>query len=138
MKLVLDTNVYIAAFLQKGLASDILRLGIDRKVQLYISSEILKELKEKLAVKFKIDNKRINEFTSVVGFGTTKIKPRKKLKVINIDPEDNMILECALEAKADLIVSMDKHLIKLKSYQGVGIVHPKTLTWIIPKFFENK
>jgi len=35
-----------------------------------------------------------------------------------------------------LIVSMDKHLIKLKSYKGTGIVHPKTLTWIIPKLLS--
>lgn len=137
MKLVLDTNVYVAAFLQKGLASDILRLGINRKVQLYISSEIQKELREKLDVKFKVDSKRINEFMSVVSYSTSTIKPRKKLNVVNIDPDDNKILECAVEAIADLIVSMDKHLLKLKSYQGTGIVHPKTLTWIIPKFFEN-
>ena len=43
-----------------------------------------------------------------------------------------------MEGKADLVVSIDQDLLKLKSYKGVGIVHPKTLTWILPKLFEDK
>ncbi|MFV1917072.1 MAG: putative toxin-antitoxin system toxin component, PIN family [Patescibacteria group bacterium] len=137
MRLVLDTNVYIAAFLQKGLASDILILGEERKVDLFISPEIIKEIEEKLDKKFKVDKDRIGKFIDVVKRSTEQVTPFKKIYVIKVDPDDNMILECVVEAKADLIVSMDKHLLKLKSYEGTGIVHTKTLTWIIPKFFEN-
>lgn len=137
MKLVLDTNVYIAAFLQKGLASDILTLGEESKIEIFISLEILKEIVDKLEKKFKVDEERTSKFISVVGRSTNRVSPTKNLDIIKVDPDDNMFLECAVEANANLIVTMDKHLLKLKSFEGIGIVHPKTLTWIIPKFFEN-
>jgi uncharacterized protein len=44
--------------------------------------------------------------------------------VIGDDPDDDRILECALAGKADLVVSGDRHLRKLKSFRGIGIVHP--------------
>ena len=133
MRLVLDTNVYIAAFLGKGLASDILRLGQRKKVRLFTSQAILKEIKKKLTYKFRVEKSIVNDFLDLIQQSSTIVNPRQTLTVIKADPEDNKILECAKEAKANLIISMDKHLIRLKSYGTIGIVHPKTLTWIIPK-----
>jgi predicted nucleic acid-binding protein len=46
------------------------------------------------------------------------------IEVIHDDPPDNRILECAIAGQADLIVSGDRHLLKLKSYQGIPIVRP--------------
>jgi putative PIN family toxin of toxin-antitoxin system len=133
MKFVLDTSVYIAAFLNKGLASNILLLGKQGAVKLYISPEIQEEVEEILAWKFKVDNYQIMVFMDLVLKSTKKVIPQQVLNVIKADPDDNKILECTVEAQADLIISMDKHLIKLKKYKRIGIVHPKTLTWIIPK-----
>lgn len=137
MKLVLDTNVYIAAFLGKGLALNIFRLGQRKKVQLFTSRFILDELKGKLASKFKVEKSLINDFLRLVQQSSVVVKPKQTLKVIKKDPEDNKVLECALEAQANLIISMDRHLLKLKSYGKIGIVHPKTLTWIIPKILDS-
>lgn len=135
MKLVFDSNIFIAAFLAKGLASDIVKLGESGKLQIYASREILDEVKEKLIEKAKLDRSYVDELIQHLEQAVLIVKPRRKLQVIKADPEDNKILECAVEAKANLIISMDKHLIKLKSYGTIGIVHPKTLTWIIPKLF---
>jgi predicted nucleic acid-binding protein len=52
------------------------------------------------------------------------VTPRFTLDVIREDPADNRILECAVAGKADLIVSGDRHLLKLKSYEGISIVRP--------------
>lgn len=137
MKVVLDSNIFIASFLAKGLASEILKLGEKKKIQIFTSDEILKEVEEKLLNKAKLDPLYVRKLLNHAELSATKVKPTKKLKVIEKDPEDNKIIECAIEAKANLIVSMDRHLLKLKSYENIGIVHPKTLTWIIPKFFES-
>lgn len=137
MKLVLDTNVYIAAFLSKGLASKIIELGEEKKVSIYASKEILNEVQTRLVRKLKFDENYIREYVDHVTQGVNIVSPKRKLEVIKKDQTDNKILECAIESKADLIVSMDKHLIKLKSHEGIGIVHPKTLTWILPKLFEG-
>ena len=133
MKLVLDTNVYIAAFLGHGLTSDILRFGQRKKVELFTSPEIIVEIREKLTDKFKIDLSVINEFITSVREASLVVEPQEKISIVTSDPEVNKILECAVAAQADLIISMDRHLLKLKRYQSIGIVHPKTLTWILPK-----
>jgi putative PIN family toxin of toxin-antitoxin system len=52
----------------------------------------------------------------------TLVAPRHKLTVIAADPTDDIFLECAIEGKADYIVSGDKHLIDLKVYEGIPIV----------------
>lgn len=62
----------------------------------------------------------------------------EKVSVITRDPEDNKILECALSGKADLVVTSDQDLIKLKVFHGTGIVHPKTLSWTFPEYFKKK
>jgi len=50
------------------------------------------------------------------------VMPSKRLKVIKEDPVDNKFLECAVEAKAEYIISADKHLRNLRKYEGVRIV----------------
>ncbi len=50
------------------------------------------------------------------------VTPSKRLKVIKEDPADNKFLECAIEAKAEYIISADRHLRSLKKQQGVRIV----------------
>ena len=51
------------------------------------------------------------------------VHPKERLEVIADDP-DNRILECAVEGQAEFIISGDKHLLKLKAYQGIAIVTP--------------
>jgi uncharacterized protein len=135
MRLVLDTNVYIAAFLNKGLTSDILKLAQRGKVKLFVSQSIINELEQKLLEKFGIDQETCQEFIELILQIAILVKPVNKVNVIKADPADNTFLECALKARAGLIISMDKHLLKIKSFKNIGIVHPKTLTWIIPKLF---
>ena len=56
---------------------------------------------------------------------TILIKPTKEITAVKRDSSDNRILECALEAKADYIVSGDiKHLQSLKNFQGIPILSP--------------
>ena len=136
MRIVLDSNIYIAAFLAKGLASDILKLGYKGEIEIFTSEEILDEVKDKLVNKGKLEKIYVEQLLLQVKKSIKIVKPIKRLDVVKEDPDDNKILECAVESEANLIVSMDKHLIKLKSYKGTGIVHPKTLTWIIPKLLS--
>ena len=54
----------------------------------------------------------------------TWTEPDVKLNIIEEDPSDNKYLECAVSAGAQYIVSGDKHLLGLRSYQGVEILTP--------------
>jgi predicted nucleic acid-binding protein len=48
--------------------------------------------------------------------------PAQTGRIVPLDPDDDAVLGCALAARADLIVSGDKHLYNLKSYHGMNIV----------------
>jgi uncharacterized protein len=60
----------------------------------------------------------------------TQASPKRKLDVVKEDPDDNIILECALEAHADIIVSADRDLLRLKQFEGIQIHHPSNLKYI--------
>ena len=136
MRIVLDTNVLIAAALKGGLSEQILRLSTSRDLTLIVSEEIIKELTEKLLTKFAWKEDEASLYIRTVRESAEIVTPSTKVDLVK-DPDDNKILEAALEGKAELIVSIDQDLIKLKSFSGIGIVHPKTLTWILPKLFEK-
>jgi len=138
MRIVLDTNVLIAAALKGGLSEQILRLTTTHHLYLIVSEDILSELTEKLSSKFAWKEDEVYLYIETLREISEVVNPSEKINVISNDPDDNKIIEAALKGKAQLIVSIDQDLIKLKRYKGIGIAHPKTLTWILPKLFENK
>ncbi len=52
------------------------------------------------------------------------VQPRVNLRVVIADPDDDRIIECAVDGDANLIVSGDRHLTRLKEFQNIGIVRP--------------
>jgi putative PIN family toxin of toxin-antitoxin system len=61
------------------------------------------------------------------------VHPMQEVKVAR-DPDDDKILECALEAKAELVLSFDKDLLAMEVYEGIKVVHPSSLKfWFIEK-----
>lgn len=137
MRVVFDTNVLIANALKDGFTREILKLAITGTIDLLTSEPIISELDEKLRTKFSWEEPRINQYTNAIREIAQIIKPTEKINVIKSDPDDNKILECAVAGKAELIVSADSDLIKLKNFQGIGIVHPKTLSWTFPEYFKK-
>lgn len=53
------------------------------------------------------------------------IETKSRLSVINEDPQDNRVLECAVDGEAEYIITGDKHLLNLKSYKGIKILKVK-------------
>lgn len=138
MRIVLDTNLYIAAALYDGLCREVLEFVFKNSAIILITSkEILGELSQKLSKKFQWSEERINCYLDDIKTMSEFVAPKEKLKIIKRDPEDNKILECALAGDADLIVTLDQDLIKLKNFKGIGIIHPKTLTWTFTEYFQK-
>lgn len=126
IKLVIDTNVLISAFLWQKRAKEIFNLVRKKKIQICVSKEILEELQKvleypKFSLRLKLIGETpeeiIDEFLEVV-----KFYPSKKLrtKIIEEDPPDDKFFICALISNA--FISGDKHLLKLKEFQGIPIV----------------
>lgn len=138
MKVVLDTNIYIAVALHGEFAENIIDLiTSDSDIELIVSEEILSEIRKKLGEKFNWADEDINLFVGKMREISQVVQISKKVDIIKRDPDDNKILECALAGKTDLIVTADQDLIKLKTFQGIGIIHPKTFSWTFPEYFKN-
>jgi len=121
-KVVFDTNIYISAFITPGGRGEAAyQQAIKGSIELYSSIPILTETARKLMGKFKWDREMVNTAVSHIAEVSIVIKPKKRLAVLADEP-DNRILECAVEAEADLIVTGDKHLLRLKNYKKIAIV----------------
>jgi putative PIN family toxin of toxin-antitoxin system len=98
--------------------------------QLYTSPAILAEVQEKLESKLHLDRALAVEYISrIVGIATV-VHPTQKLAVIPHDPDDNRTVECAVQAQADIIVSADRDLLKLKQYGDIQVQHPTSLKYV--------
>src|SRR5262249_5213295 len=125
LKVVLDTNVYISAFIQpKGLNAQIWRAAISGRYELLVSPAIMTEIAGVLRKKFGWDELHLVQRIKLLAKVAEVLKPAIAIRAIPDDEADNRILECAVAGNADLIVSGDHHLNRLKQFQHIAIIRP--------------
>lgn len=127
MKIVLDTNVIISAFLWAGRTSHFFDLIEEKKLTIYTCSEQISELKNVLRrSKFSQPIQRTGLESNAIVTAFTDlahiIQPLIKVDMVQDDPIDNKILSCALTSRASYLVSGDKHLLKLKKIDSIPIL----------------
>jgi putative PIN family toxin of toxin-antitoxin system len=121
MRVVADTNILISAFLFGGLPRVFLDRGIAGAFSLVTSGALLDELDEKLSGKFAVPESKALAFLSQLKSNAAVVNPSFVLDAVFDDPDDNRVLECAIAGKANCIVSGDRHLLRLGSYEGIAI-----------------
>ncbi|MES2971192.1 MAG: putative toxin-antitoxin system toxin component, PIN family [Patescibacteria group bacterium] len=136
IRVVLDTNVYIAAALNPQ--SIIYKIVEDSAAQYlaayYTSPEILHELQNKLENKFQFSRSDVVRWISRIEEAVTVLRPTQKVDILTErDPDDNKILECALEASADLIITADPDLLSLKEFHTTKIIHTTAVKYLFPQ-----
>jgi len=132
MKIVIDTNLFVAGYFNKDSASaKILRMARRNEIQILWTESIKKEV-ERIIQNIKARKKFQKEVQEIFK-EENKVEPRFKIKEIKEDPDDNKFLECAYFGKAQAIVSNDRHLLSLKQFQGIPIYTPKTFVELFRK-----
>ena len=124
VRVVLDTNVWISALNFGGKPAQILKLAVKGRIRLYSSQTLFAELLGVLRKKFDYSDEKIEEVEILFKKRVKFREPRTTLNVVKADPSDNRVLECALEAEADYIVSGDKDLLNLGNLKKIKIVNP--------------
>jgi putative PIN family toxin of toxin-antitoxin system len=130
LKVVFDTNVYISAAINPSGPSEAWLRIADRQgrsFNLYTSEVILAEITEKLTDKFGVAPQQVKQFTDAIREVATVVKPKHTHQVVAADPDDNILFGCAVEAKAQLIVTSDKQVLKVSFYKDIGICRPADL-----------
>lgn len=126
LKIVAGTNVLISATISNGYEYQLLKLVKLKKVDLILSYDILWEFEDVLKrPKFGFSRKQIANAIKQVKSISTIINPKIRLKAVKEDPDDDKIVECAIEGKADYIISGDKHLLRIREFQRIKIVNAK-------------
>jgi uncharacterized protein len=122
LKVVFDTNIYISAFvIPGGNAEKAFLRALNSDFELYTSIAVLTELAGKLEEKFGWEKEKIGQLLIHISKTARALKTTPRIKILSDDP-DNRILECAREVKADLIISGDKHLLKLNHHEDCRII----------------
>ncbi|TLY20850.1 MAG: putative toxin-antitoxin system toxin component, PIN family [Nitrospirae bacterium] len=122
MRVVFDTNIYVSAFgIPGGNAEEAYLHAVGGSFELVTSSAILTETANVFRTKFNWSDEKVGKLLGTLSQMATVVKTQPSLHVLT-DESDNRILECAIEADANLIVTGDRHLLDLKRYQTITIV----------------
>ena len=126
MRTVFDTNILIAAFLTEGLCSGLLIRARKQAFNLILCDDIIREFEGILVKKLKLTSTDISEISAIVSEAASEIL-HKLNPIPNIcrDPNDDMIIACAIDATADYIVTGDEDLLILKKYKDIVIMNPR-------------
>jgi uncharacterized protein len=123
VRVVLETNVFIAAVVADGLCRDLVRLRVLPRT-LITSEPLLHELRTVLRAKFAVDPvelpllAQLNEEAEIV-------TPAELRGRVCRDEDDDVVLATALAGKADVIVTGDEDLLVLKKFRGIEILSPR-------------
>lgn len=124
MKVVLDTNIFISGIHWSGASGKVLDAWFDEKFVIVTSEPILDELAKTLAdFKIPLTDHEILHWISLISSKSDLVFPSRRIKIVS-DPDDDKFIEAAVEAGAHYIVSQDKHLLKLKEFEGIKIIGP--------------
>jgi len=124
MKIFLDTNVLASAAATRGLCADVLRL-VFASHQLFISEQVLKELKSVLKLKFGVSQDLIDDFIWLLHQDTVLTQPAHVPNVELQDKDDLSILAAAIAAGAEVLVTGDKELLHLGHVEELEILSPR-------------
>lgn len=121
-RVVFDTNIYISAFITPGGRGETAyRQAMEGAIELYSSVPILTETAGKLTNKFGWSDDRVTAAVRHIAATATVIKPTVSISLLADEP-DNRILECAVTAQAEFIVTGDRHLLAFVIYENIAII----------------
>jgi len=126
IKVVIDTNVFVSSFFG-GNPKRIIDLWKNEEVVLCLSKDVLDEYVDVLQRVGLKDEEEIAELLSLFaeGFNILFTTRTPRIKAVEEDPEDDKFIECAVALKAEVIITGDKALQRLREYMGIRILTPQ-------------
>jgi putative PIN family toxin of toxin-antitoxin system len=133
VRIVADTNILVSALLFGGTSEQVFLAGLRGEIQLLTSLPLLKEYEKVLKEKFNLNIHLVREIIEEVREVAEIVEVSSHIKAISYPDEDNRVLECAVDGKADFIVTGDtRHILPLKEYGGIKILSPSEFLKHLP------
>lgn len=139
IRAVLDTNQYVSMAIKAGgLADQLLAAWREERFILLLSPPILEEIirilqSPRLRRLIRLTAAELNGLVESLLLDAELTPGRLTLHIVTRDPSDNMFLACAVEGRADYIVSGDRDLLVLGSYEGIPIVTAREFVRILAR-----
>lgn len=124
MKVVLDTNVLISAFLFAGVSGEVFDF-LAKNHEPIVSEFILHEFSQKCAMKFKIQPDMIEAMVEKLRRTAPVVKPFGRRPRVCRDTDDDEILWIAASCRAGAILTGDDDLLTMVQYDGIQIINPR-------------
>ena len=128
MRTVLDTNVLVSSVISTGVPHEIVVKGFSSGYQIVVSVATLTEFRNtplKYPEKFQINEGDVQQEVETIRYFAEFVDPDEEITAVEDDPDDDKFLEAAVAGNVDYIVSGDRHLLDLDSFQGIEIVEPR-------------
>ncbi|MFH1959097.1 MAG: putative toxin-antitoxin system toxin component, PIN family [Patescibacteria group bacterium] len=144
MLVVIDTNILVSSRLSpNGNEGQVLYLFQQSLIEIATTPQIIDEYKRvfqylHIQKRLKWSKNKMDQYLYNFTLATTLFPGQTVVNVIKNDPDDDKFLACALEAKANYIISGDQHLLKIKKFQKIPIVTAKKFCCLSTNFSINK
>jgi len=129
---VADTTVLVSAFLApRGVASELLRRARRGTFEIVLAPAILEEMQDRLLHRRRIrrrypySDERVRRYQRLLQATTSVVAGLPSITGVVRDPNDDMVIACALAAAADYVVTRDKDLLSLGAHEGIRMVTPR-------------
>ena len=125
LRVVLDSNVLISAIVFGGKPREILERVLRGELTLIVSPAILDEVEAVLGgEKFRFSRDAARVVVQEIESLAEVVDPATAVSVVPDDPDDNRVIACALDGRADCLISGDQHLLKIDGYSSLPIMNP--------------
>jgi putative PIN family toxin of toxin-antitoxin system len=124
VRLVLDANVLIAAFVARGVCAELLEYCV-REHEVVTSAAILEEVRRNLIDKIRVTTAQADQTVRLLRTRCEEVEPVVLESQVSRDPDDDVVLGTAIAGRCEGIVTGDKDLLDLVTHQGIVIVSPR-------------
>ena len=128
-----DSNIYVSALNFGGVPLEFLNAARSGGFRLAISNPLIVEIRKVLGRKFGWSDELAGDAMSELLAFTQLVKPTQLIDVLQADPDDNRVLECAIASGSRFVISGDKHLLSLGEYQGIRMLKVAEFLTHIPR-----
>ncbi len=132
IKAVLDSGILVSAFLAKrGVSAELLHLASQGSFRIYLCDEILEEIRRVLLEyphirkKYFYSNRQVAMFRQGLRSAVSVVTKVPSIKIVTDDPNDDMVIACAVKAKAQYIITRDEDILVIRKYKEIKIVSPE-------------
>jgi putative PIN family toxin of toxin-antitoxin system len=132
VRILLDTNVLVAAFTTRGICQDVLQIVLAEH-QLLVGQTVLTELERVLEGKLRMPAHQVEEALTFISEYAEIVRPTAPATWPGRDPDDQWIAAAALDGTADMLVTGDKDLLEAEHVTNLRIVTPRGLWDLLRK-----